>query len=408
MNPKRTLQLAAEYFGLLETLAYRGHGVAISSIYDALKVVSPDHARSPKEVADVLVANGLLERSPEADGEWEIPPAVTDFILHLAKRQRLMAPGELKGLLLDMDEDVYALARLVRQREVSLVNTGALRLVTYLQRAQKLCTDHHAAVLVKVAEIKMREDNRSLRERYVFISGLYERHILPMQQLVDRDGILAKLLERLLNIIREADWTADGAVSTPLSRLRAHVLQLKRDSSENFLESYNEVMPLYNKLRRDHELAASVACMLDVAGRHGIAAWDLNRHMPTVYWTAESLFTDYALEDHIRAIQEYAEEEPAPLITLDTPGVPSAPDPMYMEEVIERLRQDAPVPDVLRWLFAGYATQTETEILCAYQDISEHPDLITAHDNNETEVIFGAVAYSYFPLRIDRGSARQV
>lgn len=77
-------------------------------------------------------------------------------------------------------------------------------------------------------------------------------------------------------------------------------------------------------------------------------------------------------------------------------------------EVIGRLRQDAPVPDVLRWLFAGYATQTETEILCAYQDISEHPDLITAHDNNETEVIFGAVAYSYFPLRIDRGSARQV
>lgn len=200
MNPKRTLQLAAEYFGLLETLAHRGHGVSLSSIYDTLKVVAPDQARSPKEVADVLVANGLLDRSPEADGEWEIPPAVTDFVLHLAKRQRLMAPGELKGLLLDVDEEVYALARLVGQREVSLVNTSALRLVTYLQRAQKLCTDHHAAVLVKVTEIKMREDNRSLRERYAFISSLYERHIKPMQGLVDRDGILAKLLERLLNI----------------------------------------------------------------------------------------------------------------------------------------------------------------------------------------------------------------
>ncbi|MCF1442002.1 hypothetical protein ACI2VK_10040 [Ralstonia nicotianae] len=408
MNPRRTLQLAAEYFGLLETLAHRGHGVALSSIYDTLKVVLPDHVRSPKEVADVLVTNGLLERSPEADGEWEIPPAVTDFVLHLAKRQRLMAPGELKGLLLDMDEDVYVLARLVGRREVSLVNTSALRLVTYLQRAQKLCTDHHAAVLLKVAEIKMREDKRPLRERYAFILSLYERHIKPMQGLVDRDGLLTKLLERLLNIIRDADWMSDGVVSTPVSRLRAHVLQLKRDSSEKFLESYNEVMPLYNKLRRDHELAAAVASMLDVAGRHGIGAWDFSRHMPTVYWTAENLFTDYALEDHVRGIQEYAEDEPEPLITLNSPGVPTAPDPMYMEEVIERLRHESPVPDVLRWLFEGYASQTETEILCAYQDISEHPELTTAHDDDEVEAIFGTVVYTYFPLRIERGSARQV
>ncbi|CAD6547686.1 hypothetical protein ACFQ3P_25950 [Paraburkholderia sabiae] len=406
-NPKRTLQLAAEYFSALEALAHRGHGVSLGLLHDTLWSVMPGRAPSAHAVAELLSANGLLEPSPEADGEWEIPPAVADFVLHLARRQRLLAPGELQGLLGDLGQEADALARLVRAQDTVLLEGVALRLIDYVQRAHKLCGDHHSAVLAAVAAVKTRDDRRTLRERYVYIRDIYERHLVHMQHLVDSDGLLDSLLDRVLAISREAAHLIDASVTTsnPLRRLRAHVLQLKRDARRNFHESYNEVFPLYSKLRRDHELAASAAIVLEAFGRRGSGGWNMVAEMPVAYWTEESLFTDYALEDHLWQVQEYTEDVIPPLVTLDTSGVARAPDPLYMHEVIDRLRQDAPVPDVLAWLFASYCGQSETELLCAYQEIASDSSLAAAWSDEETHALFCGVRYSYYPIRIEDGSA---
>ncbi|TDA42480.1 hypothetical protein, partial [Burkholderia pyrrocinia] len=325
-NPKKTLQLAAEYFNALESLAHRGHGVSLPLLHDTLWTVMPERVQSAQTVAELLSSNGLLEPSPEADGEWEIPPAVADFVLHLARRQRLLAPGELQGLLGDLEQEANALARLVQAHDIVLLESVALRLIDYVQRAQKLCSDHHSAVLAAVATAKTRDDRKTLRERYVYIKDIYERHLVHMQHLVDADGLLDTLLDRVLSISRDATRLIDmtATASNPLRRLRAHVLQLKREARKNFHESYTEVFPLYRQLRRDHELAAAAAIMLEAFGRNGSGAWNMVAEMPVAYWTEESLFTDYALEDHLWQVQEYTEDVVPPLVMLDTSGIAKA------------------------------------------------------------------------------------
>lgn len=406
MNPKKTLLLAGEYFGVLEALAYRGHGVSLSSLYDTLRIVIPDHPRSAMEVTTLLSANGLLAPSPEADGEWEIPPAVTDFILHLAKRQRLLAPGELRGLLLDMESEIADFGRLTLTQNVNLLRQCALRLINSIQRAQRFSSEHHGAVVSEVTRIKIREDNRSLRERYEFIKLLYERHALPMQDLVDVDGMLVRLLDRLLGLISQAEPLIDvGGGPTPISRLRAHVLQLKREARDLFHESFNEVLPLYNALRQDHELAAAAATMLEVAARKGLDAWDIGTHLAAPSFRAENLFNDYGIEDYLHGVQAHSAEEPTPLISLATAGIERSPDLLHLEDVIERLKENAPVPDILAWLFQGYSEQPESELLCAFVDIAADESLSTSHADAETESVFRGVTYTYYPLGIELATA---
>jgi len=407
MNPKKTLLLASEYFGVLERLAIRSQAISLRSLRDALAARMPGDDRSARDVANLFSANGLLEASPEADGEWELPPAIAEFVLHLANRQRLLAPGMLRGLILDMGEEIDSLVRIVKSREIALLGGCTNRLIDFVQQAQKLSAEHHAAILVAVTSIKTREDKRSLRERYLFIQHLYEHHLQHMQQLVDTDGMLDQLLDRLLTITKDAGVLVDASApySTPLTRLRAHVLQLKRDSRKHFHESYSEVLPLYSQLRRDHELAAAAAQMLDVFGRAGKDAWNIEQALPIAYWTEELLFTDYALEDHLAGVRDYTADIPAPLITSDSPGVPHTPDPLYNEEIFERLQLESPIPDVLAWIFDTYPDQSETELLCVYQAITEHTTLRARHTTDPTSALFRGTTYTYYPLRIDHGSA---
>jgi len=358
------------------------------------------------EVTTLLSANGLLAPSPEADGEWEIPPAVTDFILHLAKRQRLLAPGELRGLLLDMESEIADFGRLTLTQNVNLLRQCALRLINSIQRAQRFSSEHHGAVVSEVTRIKIREDNRSLRERYEFIKLLYERHALPMQDLVDVDGMLVRLLDRLLGLISQAEPLIDvGGGPTPISRLRAHVLQLKREARDLFHESFNEVLPLYNALRQDHELAAAAATMLEVAARKGLDAWDIGTHLAAPSFRAENLFNDYGIEDYLHGVQAHSAEEPTPLISLATAGIERSPDLLHLEDVIERLKENAPVPDILAWLFQGYSEQPESELLCAFVDIAADESLSTSHADAETESVFRGVTYTYYPLGIELATA---
>ena len=65
-NPQRTLQLAAEYYGLLADLSTRGESIGLGDLRSLLQKHNPDNPRPADKVADYLEQFGLFERAADS------------------------------------------------------------------------------------------------------------------------------------------------------------------------------------------------------------------------------------------------------------------------------------------------------------------------------------------------------
>jgi hypothetical protein len=405
MNPRKTLSVAGEYFGVLEYLCTSQEGVSYRLMAEALRMKMADQPDNPRQAIQLLASHGLLEPSPEADDIWEVPPMFMDLVLKLSNRQRLIAPGMLRGLLEDLKRETLLLSRAISHQEFLMVSDCCKRTIDLVQQAQKFSEEHHAAVIVAVMGMKTREDKRPLKERFLHIKDLYERHLKNMQELVDVDGLLDATLGDILNVTRDSALAASYGLyhSSPVSRLRAHVLQLKRAAANHFHESLKEVVPLYNKLRRDHELSAAASRLLDVYARNGSNAWNIQEEMPIAYCKEEMLFTGMTVERHVGRIAEYKDDSDIPLVAPENSEVVEMVDLLYIDDIIASLEPQLPVPDTLAWLFANFGAYGETQVLCAYQLLEMQPAFVTNRSDAEAQLVFNNVRYTYYPMRLEHG-----
>ena len=222
-NPSRTLRVAADHYPILAHLALSGEAVSLPELRSLLSKYQPNDTRSPEQVVELLVQLGLLETSPDSDMAWEIPYAVGEFLRHLTMRQRLATPGQLSPIIAEIQELSDGLRKAIDASDLDRMRLYAGRAKEIVESARAFSRENYRAIVHEVMRIKTRQDKRNLRERYLFISDLHDKHLKSLAGLVEVGGETDLRTAELLAVVRYAretlphdpfvaEWT--GKIST--------------------------------------------------------------------------------------------------------------------------------------------------------------------------------------------------
>lgn len=398
-NPQRTLQLAAEYYGLLADLATRGERVSLGDLRSLLHKYNPGDARPPEKVADILEQYALFEKAADSDSSWEVPHVIGEFLRHLSMRQRLSAPGMLGPIIEEIARLTEDLRVAFERVDIDRVRLASNSIKQALDAARGLSRSNSQAIINEVMRIKTREDRRTLRERYLFITHLHEKHLSPLGALVEVGGEMENRANELIAVARHgsASMPDDPFVPELTSKIISSVRRLKDEAWGDFHSSLREVTPLFRQVRRDHMLAVSMSRQLDRVAREGAKGLDdAVGRLPIARWRADNIFNSYALEDYLAGVANYvANPDPGPLASLSDSGAPQVLD---ADEVIEKLLLAGEQEDLLAWIVRTFDAYPDQQLLQAFHGISISSDFQCAHGNHPVQTETAEAIYTYYPM----------
>lgn len=401
-NPSRTLRIAAEYYPLLAHLVEGNDAVSLPELRSLLSKYQPDESRSSEQVVELLVQLGLLEASPESDAAWEVPHAAGEFFRHLSMRQRLATPGQLSPIIGEIQDLSDNLRKAIDVGDLDRLRVYGGRAKDVVESARALSRENYRAIVHEVMRIKTHQDKRNLRERYLFIYELHEKHLQSLASLVEVGGETDERTAELLAVIRYAREALPHAPFVPewASKIGAAVKRLREECLADFHSAVREVTPLFKQIRKDHALALAVSSLLDRVGRQGASALDdIATRMPISRWRAENLFSAYVVEDYLAGVAEHAQHpDMGPLSVPDTVG-PAAHliDP---EEVVNHLMSAGSQSNLFDWLLGSYGAHGDNQILQAFHALVESAEFENEPAPEPASTTTSEAIYTYYPIRI--------
>lgn len=401
-NPSRTLRVAADYYAILEHLAQSGEMVTLSEFQSLLFKHLPDDTRAPEQVVELLVQLGLLEASPESDTAWEVTYAVAEFIRHLSMRQRLATPGQLTPIIAEIQDLTDEIRKSIDSKDIDLMRLYAGRAREIVESARALSRDNYQAIVHEVMRIKTRQDKRSLRERYLFITALHDKHLKSLAALVEVGGETDLRTAELLAVVRYAreKLPDDPYVADWTVKIAGSIRRLRVESLADFQSAVREVTPLFKQIRRDHALALAVSSLLDRVSREGSRALDdIAGQLAIARWRAENLFSNYAMEDYLAGAVSHTQHPDMGPISLPN-DVAATSQVLDSEEVISVLRESGGQRDLLGWILSQYGAHSDSQVLQAFNSIASSQDFDVDPSGEPLSRATSEAIYTYYPLRI--------
>lgn len=399
-NPQRTLALASEYFAMLSDLASRGESVSVGDLRSLLQKYHPEGERAPEKVAELLEQFGLFEKAVDSDASWEVPHVIGEFLRHLSMRQRLSAPGLLGPIIEEIARLSEDLRLAFEAADLDRIRLTSNSIKQALDAARGLSRSNSQAIGNEVMRIKTREDYRTLRERYLFITHLHEKHLTPLGAMVEVGGEMERRANELIAVARlgRISMPDDPLVPELTSKIIAAVRRLKDEAWSDFHSSLREVTPLFQQVRRDHALAVVISRQLDRVGREGAKGLDdVDARLPIARWRPEGVFSSYDLEDYLAGVANYvANPDPGPLASL---GDSAAPPVLDATEVIEALLAAGEQRDLLAWIVRMFGDYPDQQLLQAFHNISSSPEFQCAHADQPVQAETAEAIYTYYPLQ---------
>ncbi|MBN9421738.1 MAG: hypothetical protein BGO63_03270 [Candidatus Accumulibacter sp. 66-26] len=400
-NPQRTLALVAEYYGLLSDLASQGDSVSLGDLRSLLQKHHPEGERAPEKVAELLEQFGLFEKAADSDNSWEVPYVVGEFLRHLSMRQRLSAPGLLGPIIEEVARLTEDLRMAFEASDIDRVRQASNSIKQALDAARGLSRGNSQSIVNEVMRIKTREDHRSLRERYLFITYLHEKHLTPLGALVEVGGEMERRASELIAVAKLGcnSMPDDPFVPELTSKVIAGVRRLKDDAWSDFHSSLREVTPLFRQIRRDHAMAVAISRQLDRVGREGAKGLDkVVDQLPIARWRPDNVFSTYALEEYLSGVANYvANPDPGPLATLSDSVAPPVLDP---DEVVESLLAAGEQKDLLAWIVGTFSAYPDQQLLQAFHNISGSPGFQCAFGDQPVQAETETAIYTYLPTHI--------
>lgn len=385
---------------MLSDLASRGESVSVGDLRSLLQKYHPEGERAPEKVAELLEQFGLFEKAVDSDTSWEVPHVIGEFLRHLSMRQRLSAPGLLGPIIEEIARLSEDLRLAFEAADLDRIRLTSNSIKQALDAARGLSRSNSQAIGNEVMRIKTREDHRTLRERYLFITHLHEKHLTPLGAMVEVGGEMERRANELIAVARlgRTSMPDDPLVPELTSKIIAAVRRLKDDAWSDFHSSLREVTPLFQQVRRDHALAVVISRQLDRVGREGAKALDdVDARLPIARWRPEGVFSSYDLEDYLAGVANYvANPDPGPLASFSDSAAPPVLD---VADVVEALLADGEQRDLLAWIIRTFSAYPDQQLLQAFHNISSSPDFQCAHADLPVQAETAEAIYTYYPLQ---------
>lgn len=402
MRPDRHLILRSRHFDVLRTLAIQG--VEVISTSDLLKRLQTpretDHAAALLALKQ-LIEEGVFRRAEDMGDDLELPTEVRNDVLWLCDRQRALTPGMLNAVIGEVEERRLKLDQFIAARDVEFAINVLEQLRTSATDIASFCASNRRAVVASVLEVKSKQDQRTIRQRFFFVADLHDHFIEPMREIVDDRGPLDETLRRVLDTARSAEVTFQGdpQVAYEVERLEYRIASLLRQSREDFIASSKEVLPLYAQYRTDSLLAETAATCLERFHRDGPGCFDFKTKVPVSTFRVDGLFSLYEVESFLDTIGRQVRARRKPICLKELRG--ETRKIITDDEMFNRMRAALPVGDALEWLFSEYSDVAESDVLRAFSDIVMNPE-VEKHLFAGAERTFehGNVIYRHHPVEV--------
>lgn len=307
---------------------------------------------------------GIIERTAHADASFEVSPPVADLLAWLTRRQRLSSATVLRAYLDELGHSEVELNAAARAGNASAAATSLRELDTQIERVRSLSENNREAVVSEVQRLRTSAESLATIDRFTEVGRLWERHLMPLRQVVRVQGEMEILLDRLRATLDDGEqrFLAHGPVHRGFSRALARLARMRRAAFGDHHAAIREVEPLYRKVRRDSTWVSGASRALERIRTQGRDSLDLNARMALTGWRTRNLMSDEKLRGRMVALAGYKPSQPVPIAA-------AAPAPelsiVTRHELMDAVRAEGRIDDVLafvlrKWPEHSLASQLRT------------------------------------------------
>ena len=409
-SPRSLTYALYTHWDVVESLVVLTREVPIFDTDMVLKVVARTHpdmdVRAREEALRGMVSSDLLRVVARSDA-LELHPQVVEFVRGLAREHELGLSDVLRARV---DAIKAATAKLVdglAENKADQLRSAAQKLSElFRQIAQQLDNDRHA-ILELAERAKASDANLPLSRRYAEVLEAYDTYVEPMAEMMDSgpEGTFYRHLEQAEQALDHTVETLElrGALYTHRLAMRQIAVQakeLRRLGREVLKHCSDTLLPLRDEFRQNNALSAAITLLLGQVRKRGLQRtlrsaelplW--NRNLPRRVSVGPELLT---------IMGEALDYQPA---TVGFPDDDPDAEAMQVDQVddaalLDALRRDLPINDLLGWLRSHYPHWRDETTLRVFHELIQHSEMSISPTETARTQDLTTVRVRHYPHRL--------
>jgi hypothetical protein len=297
----------------------------------------------------------------------------------------------------------------LESKESDLLRQSASLLAElFRQITQQLDQDRHA-ILELAERAKSRDANLPIARRYAEVLAAYDDYIEPMAEMMDSgpSGTFYRYLETAEHALDHSveTLTIQGALYTQRQSMRQVAFQakeLRRLGREVLKQCSDTLLPLREEIRQHNTISTAISQLLGRIRKRGLTSTLKNGDLPL--WRREMPRRVTVGNEVLTIMAEALNYQPETVAFPDDDS--SDTDQLNVDRVdesalLQSLRQELPIDDILLWLRTNYPTWSDSTLLRLYHELIDRPDWQIALADSARKEPLTNVLVTYYPHGVD-------
>ena len=367
IQPQAFFRFAAKHCDMLLEL-YRHCGeqsIQESQLLQVIRGFSTPDSPASTYLLEQMCQLGFLEHSPGTDMLYEMPHSISKLLGHLLHEYRLTSAEVIQGYLQALDRFCNELEQAAQQKKGDATARILNEADENIERMRSDSRNNRQRIIEDCVKAKINPEKLSVRQRFELINHLYEKYLEPMRDMIDVNKEMDSQIERMQRVFNAGIqvFMTDRHVRQLFERSSARLLRLKRDIDNDFRESCRELMPLYERYRKESMIASGAANALKGITNHGVRKMKLAPKVGLCQFRTYGLIKDSELEAYMYNISDYKPQE----VKIDPDHAPDTPPEFISMTDLNCLLKDViSIDDVLEWILNSFPNDSLTQHLRIY------------------------------------------
>jgi hypothetical protein len=364
-DPVAFFRFAGKHFALLADLFYSDKGLSDAEIYSLVVKHKSDDDPSADYLFNRLRKLLIIDEVPGETARWELTHPVKALLRFLYREQRLTSVEVLQGYLKALETSRAELLTGIQKGDRNEVLRAVTDVSETIERLRQDSSDNYSAILRTCMDVKADDKRKKPQERFEIVNRLWKKYLMPMQDLISVDKSIDGQLDGLESVLSSGmvRFGKHPEMIGVLKGARARILRMRRETTRDFHNAIEDILPLYQALKTDSEFTRGASTALKRIDKAGVTSLDLPGRLSVSHWRTDGLLSQSDLRALVYELSGY---QPGIAVTVNTPesmenAVYRAPD-----EVRADLLKALPVNDLLEWLGMYCNNGSAAEVLRLY------------------------------------------
>lgn len=384
--PQQFFNFCATHVSLVRALAEKPGELSEADIRRTIRT----HAEVDGEQAETtwrrLRELQILVETERASDFYLVADPIRRLVAYLFDEARATTPESIRGFIQSLDTSAKHLVRAVESEDPITLRLELEQVQQTLGRIQAELDETHRAVLNEVSRYKTERQGVSVRAKFQRMAHWMSRFVNPMVEIVRPGGPMQEAFDQIEALLRQAREHGLFNDLPALERNARLLRQLPRHALHIFGQCRNEMLPLYESLRRASFIAEGAALALEALQRHGRDGWAEQHGVAVRQLRWQNVPTDAAIERAFRNLIDHP-PEPPPVLMLESehPEPPEYLRHCWLESLPDEVSPALPLSDLLGWLVERYPERDTADTLAGFTQLVFNPEFSAQFTGGEAD-----------------------